>query len=112
MNFDYMIDYRLINYNCNEKINSWTVFFIQASKPAEIGEAMMKKAVDLLARQTVAGLGGTAMKTCLAYIKNALTKPEVCNAMATLKRCSGYVPSLGLFAPRTLSVCRHRAVQR
>lgn len=48
----------------------------EASKPAEIGEAMMKKAVDLLARQTVAGLGGTAMKTCLAYIKNALTKPE------------------------------------
>lgn len=38
----------------------------------------MEKAVDMLARQTVAGLGGTAMKTCLAYIKNALTKPEVC----------------------------------
>ena len=37
----------------------------------------MTKAVDILARQTVAGLGGTAMKTCLAYIKNALTKPEV-----------------------------------
>lgn len=38
----------------------------------------MAKAVDFLARQTVAGLGGTAMKTCLAYIKNALLKPEVC----------------------------------
>ena len=38
----------------------------------------MKKSVDILSRQTVAGLGGTAMKTCLAYIKNALNKPEVC----------------------------------
>ena len=36
----------------------------------------MLKAVDRLARQTVAGLGGTAMKTCLAYIKNALEKPQ------------------------------------
>eukprot|EP00752_Nemacystus_decipiens_P014348 g12765.t1 len=51
----------------------------EAQKPAEkqeTSEEKMTKAVDILARQTVAGLGGTAMKTCLAYIKNALTKPE------------------------------------
>lgn len=41
----------------------------------------MVKSVEMLARQSVAGLGGTAMKTCLAYIKNALTKPEVCYAV-------------------------------
>eukprot|EP00903_Cladosiphon_okamuranus_P006438 g6298.t1 len=51
----------------------------EAQKPTEkqeTSEEKMTKAVDILARQTVAGLGGTAMKTCLAYIKNALTKPE------------------------------------
>ncbi|CAM9546982.1 unnamed protein product [Ascophyllum nodosum] len=42
----------------------------------EASEEKMLKAVDRLARQTVAGLGGTAMKTCLAYIKNALEKPQ------------------------------------
>ncbi|CAN0005637.1 unnamed protein product [Discosporangium mesarthrocarpum] len=36
----------------------------------------MEKAVDLLSRQTVGGEGGVAMKTCMAYIKNALEKPE------------------------------------
>ncbi|CAM9164716.1 unnamed protein product [Hapterophycus canaliculatus] len=46
-----------------------------AAKPENSEEKMMK-AVDMLARQTVAGLGGTAMKTCMAYIKNALNKPE------------------------------------
>ncbi|CBJ27422.1 PUB domain, zinc finger protein Thioredoxin [Ectocarpus siliculosus] len=48
----------------------------QPAVKAEKSEEKMEKAVDMLARQTVAGLGGTAMKTCLAYIKNALTKPE------------------------------------
>ncbi|CAM9145971.1 unnamed protein product [Scytosiphon promiscuus] len=52
----------------------------EPEKPAaaqpENSEEKMVKAVDILARQTVAGLGGTAMKTCLAYIKNALNKPE------------------------------------
>ncbi|CAM9371678.1 unnamed protein product [Pylaiella littoralis] len=51
----------------------------QEQKPAakqETSEEKMEKAVGILARQTVAGLGGTAMKTCLAYIKNALNKPE------------------------------------
>ncbi|CAN0540158.1 unnamed protein product, partial [Ectocarpus sp. 12 AP-2014] len=48
----------------------------QPAAKAEKSEEKMEKAVDMLARQTVAGLGGTAMKTCLAYIKNALTKPE------------------------------------
>lgn len=43
----------------------------------EPSEEKMAKAVDRLARQTVAGLGGIAMKTCLAYIKNALEKPQV-----------------------------------
>lgn len=49
----------------------------QPAEKQETSEEKMTKAVDILARQTVAGLGGTAMKTCLAYIKNALTKPEV-----------------------------------
>lgn len=49
----------------------------QPAAKVEKSEEKMEKAVDMLARQTVAGLGGTAMKTCLAYIKNALTKPEV-----------------------------------
>ncbi|CAM9954587.1 unnamed protein product, partial [Ectocarpus fasciculatus] len=48
----------------------------QPAAKVEKSEEKMEKAVDMLARQTVAGLGGTAMKTCLAYIKNALTKPE------------------------------------
>lgn len=51
--------------------------FEQGAKPLETSDEKMVKAVDMLARQTVAGLGGTAMKTCLAYIKNALLKPEV-----------------------------------
>ncbi|CAN0267770.1 unnamed protein product, partial [Laminaria digitata] len=47
-----------------------------AAAAAEAAPEKMKKSVDILSRQTVAGLGGTAMKTCLAYIKNALNKPE------------------------------------
>lgn len=49
----------------------------QPAEKQETSEEKMAKSVGILARQTVAGLGGTAMKTCLAYIKNALTKPEV-----------------------------------
>ena len=70
----------IVPQNKSQKNISWRPRQARA-EPASTGreeasEEKMLKAVDRLARQTVAGLGGTAMKTCLAYIKNALEKPQ------------------------------------